>query len=118
MEKDDFKRTDDRARLLTKLSAIGAVGSLILLASSLVLASTRGGDVLSLAAIPFALSLFFSITALIYSILFGAVQREDEEKRLLARRMEARALNVEEDVRFTAGRSFANYTSSLRRHQR
>ncbi len=110
MEKDDFKRTDDRARLLTKLSAIGAVGSLILLASSLVLASTRGGDVLSLAAIPFALSLFFSITALIYSILFGAVQREDEEKRLLARRMEARALNVEEDVRFTAGRSFANYT--------
>ena len=111
MEKtDDFKRTDDRARLLTKLSVIGAIGSLILLMSVLVLASARGGDVLSLAAIPFALSLFFSLTSLIYSILFGAVQREDEEKRLLARRMEARALNVEEDVRFTAGRSFANYT--------
>ncbi len=111
MEKtDEYKRTDDRARLLTKLSVVGAIGSLILLASVLVLASTRGGDVLALAAIPFALSLFFSLTSLIYSILFGAVQREDEEKRLLARRMEARALNVEEDVRFTAGRSFANYT--------
>ena len=66
MEKDDFKRTDDRARLLTKLSAIGAVGSLILLASSLVLASTRGGDVLSLAAI---LCSFFNIFFRLSSII-------------------------------------------------
>lgn len=111
MEKtEEYTRSDERARLLTKLSVIGGVGSLILLVSVLILAATRGGDVLSLAAIPFALALFFSFCSLIYGILYGAVQREEEEKRLLSRRMEARALNVEEDVRFTAGRSFANYT--------
>jgi len=106
---EDFKRSDDRARLLTKLSVIGGIVTLILLVSVMILASTRGGDVLSLAAIPYALGLLFAAAAFIYSILFGSVQREDEEKKLLAKRMESRALNVEEDVRFTAGRSFANY---------
>jgi len=109
-KQEEFKRTDDRARLLTKLSVIGAAGSLILLVSVLILAAKRGGDVLTLAAIPFALSLLFSAVSFIYGVMYGAVQREDEEKRLLAKRMESRALNVEEDVRFTAGRSFANYT--------
>ena len=108
--REDFKRTDDRARLLTKLSAIGGVGALVLLISVLILAAKRGGDVLSLAAIPYALALLFAGMSLVYGILYGAVQREDEEKRLLAKRMESRALNVDEDVRFTAGRSFANYT--------
>ena len=109
-KKDEFKRTDDRARLLTKLSVVGGCGALVLLVSVLLLAAKRGGDVLSLAAIPYALALLFSFMSFIYGILYGSVQREDEEKRLLARRMESRALNVEEDVRFTAGRSFANYT--------
>ncbi|MBE6365590.1 MAG: hypothetical protein E7053_07545 [Lentisphaerae bacterium] len=108
--REDYKRTDDRARLLTKLSAIGGVGALLLLISVLILAANRGGDVLGLAAIPYALAVLFAGMSLVYGILFGAVQREDEEKRLLAKRMESRALNVDEDVRFTAGRSFANYT--------
>ncbi|MBE6358333.1 MAG: protease modulator HflK [Lentisphaerae bacterium] len=108
--KEDFKRTDDRARLLTKLSVIGGIGSLVLLAAVLILSAKRGGDMLGLAAVPYAVSLFFSVMALIYGILYGAVQREDEEKRLLAKRMESRALNVDEDVRFTAGRSFSNFT--------
>ncbi len=108
--KEEFKRIDDRARLLVKLSAIGGIGSLILLIAVLILASTRGGDVLGLAAIPFAVALFFAVVSLIYGILYGAVQREDEEKQLLSKRMESRALDVDEDVRFTAGRSFNNYT--------
>lgn len=108
--REDYKRTDDRARLLTKLSAIGGVGALLLLISVLILAANRGGDVLGLAAIPYALAVLFAGMSLVYGILFGAVQREEEEKRLLAKRMESRALNVDEDVRFTAGRSFANYT--------
>ena len=62
MEKtEEYTRSDERARLLTKLSVIGGVGSLILLVSVLILAATRGGDVLSLAAIPFALALFLKI---------------------------------------------------------
>ena len=107
--KEEFKRTDDRARLLVKLSVIGGIGSLVLLAAVMILAAKRGGDVLGLAAIPYAVALLFAAVSLIYGVLFGAVQREDEEKRLLAKRMESRALNVDEDVRFTAGRSFANY---------
>lgn len=110
MEKtEEYKRTDDRARLLTKLSVISGIGALILLIAALTLASNRGGDVLALAAIPYALAVLFALTSFIYGVLDGSVQREEEEKRLLARRMESRALNVEEDVRFSAGRSFANY---------
>ncbi len=108
--KEEFKRIDDRARLLVKLSAIGGAGSLVLLIAVLALASMRGGDLLGLAAIPFAVALFFSVMSLIYGVLYGSVQREEEEKLLLSKRMESRALNVEEDVRFTAGRSFSNYT--------
>jgi len=63
--KEDFKRTDDRARLLTKLSVIGGIGSLVLLAAVLILSAKRGGDMLGLAAVPYAVSLFFSVMALI-----------------------------------------------------
>ncbi|MBR2344195.1 MAG: hypothetical protein IKA71_00215 [Lentisphaeria bacterium] len=110
MEKiDDFKRADERAGLMTKLSWIGSAGALLLLAVSSYLGSSRGGAVLSLAAVPFALALLFALAAVVYGILYGGAMREEEEKKLLAKRMESRALNVEEDVRFTAGRSFANY---------
>ncbi|MBR7121239.1 MAG: hypothetical protein IKC94_03230, partial [Lentisphaeria bacterium] len=74
--REDYKRTDDRARLLTKLSAIGGVGALLLLISVLILAANRGGDVLGLAAIPYALAVLFAGMSLVYGILFGAVQRE------------------------------------------
>lgn len=111
MEKtEEYKRSDDRARLLTKLAAAGGCFALVLLIAVLILAAKRGGDVLGLAALPFAAALLFSFSALIYGILYGGVQREEEEKALLAKRMESRALNVEEDVRFTAGRTFANYS--------
>jgi len=106
---NDFKRADDRARLLTKLAWIGCAGSLLMAVCVSLQASKRGGDMLSLAVIPFVLSLLFSVAAIVYGMLFGGMQREEEEKSLLAKRMESRALNVEEDVRFTAGRTFANY---------
>ncbi len=107
---DDFKRADDRARLLIRLAWIGSAGALALLIAVSVLSSLRGGNMLSLAAIPFALALLFALAAAVYGILAGSAGREEEEKRLLAKRMESRALNVEEDVRFTAGRTFANFT--------
>ena len=106
---DDFKRADDRAGLLTRLAWIGSGGSLLLLVGVSLLAAYRGGDVLALAAIPFALALLFALAAVICGILFGGKLREDAEKLLLAKRMESRALDVEEDVRFTAGRAFANF---------
>jgi len=106
---DDLKQAADNARLLTKLSAICGAGSLILLLTVWYLSSSRGGAVLMMAAVPYVFSLLFSAGAFIYGILKSQTAREDEEKILLAKRMESRALNVEEDVRFTAGRTFANY---------
>lgn len=99
----------DNARLTTRLAVISSGFSLVLLVATLIINAYRGGDVFALAAIPFAFALLFSLTALIYGMLRSAAELENEEKALLAQRVEARALNVEEDVRFTAGRSFENY---------
>ena len=106
---DDFNRAAESARLLTKLSIFAGIGSLILLVTTLAVSGSRGSTTLQIAAIPYVFSLLFSAAALIYGILRTSVAHEDEEKKLLEKRMESRALNVEEDVRFTAGRSFANY---------
>lgn len=107
---DNFKRNDDRAGLLIRLAWIGSAGALILLIAVSLMSSLRGGNMLALAAVPFALSLLFALAAVVYGILAKSAGREEEEKLLLAKRMESRALNVEEDVRFTAGRTFANFT--------
>ena len=106
---DDFNRAAESARLLTKLSVFAGIGSLILLVTTLAVSGSRGSTTLQIAAIPYVFSLLFSAAALIYGILRTSVAHEDEEKKLLEKRMESRALNVEEDVRFTAGRSFNNF---------
>lgn len=46
---------------------------------------------------------------MIYGMLGTSAAVETEEKQLLEKRSDTHALNVEEDVRFTAGRSFDNY---------
>ena len=106
---DDFNRTAESARLLTKLSIFSGIGALLMLVTALAAGGNRSGDTLQAAAIPYVFALLFSAGALIYGILRTSMANEEEEKKLLSKRMESRALNVEEDVRFTAGRSFANY---------
>ena len=106
---NNFKRNEENARLITKLSVIAGIGALIMLGVTIYVGSSRGGDTIKLAVIPFAFALLFSAAAFVYGLLASSAAREDEEKELLSKRMESRALNVEEDVRFTAGRSFSNY---------
>ena len=106
---DDFNRAAESARLLTKLSVFAGIGALILLVTTLAVSGSRGSMTLQIAAIPYVFALLFAAASLVYGILRTSVAHEDEEKKLLEKRMESRALNVEEDVRFTAGRSFANY---------
>ncbi|MBR7107448.1 MAG: protease modulator HflK [Lentisphaeria bacterium] len=106
---DDLNRAAENSRLLTKLSVFAGIGSLLLLVTVLAVSGSRGSETFKLAAIPYVFALIFSAAAVVYGILRTAVAHEDEEKKLLEKRMESRALNVEEDVRFTAGRSFANY---------
>ena len=96
---------------MTKLAVVGLIFSLCFLILTAVIGAMRGGDVFRFGLITYSLSAIFSFGALIYGMLATQAGLEEEEKQLLAERgnSENRALNVEEDVRFTAGRSFENY---------
>ena len=111
--KSDSRAAIDNARLMTRLSIIGGIAALVLLVLTLIFGVIRpefiGSDVFSLAVIPYVLAALFSLAAMIYGMLGTSASLENEEKLLLEKRRDSRALNVEEDVRFTAGRSFENF---------
>lgn len=96
---------------MTRLAVIGGIFSICFLILTIVIGAMRGGDVFRFGMITYTLSALFSFGALIYGMLSTQAGLEDEEKLFLAERgaAENRALNVEEDVRFTARRSFENY---------
>ncbi len=109
----DLKAVGDQAGLMVKLSVIGGCAAGILTVVVLILGCIKdtlaGSDVFALSVIPFSLALLFALSALIYGVMNRSAAREEEEKILLEKRKENHAFEVEEDVRFTAGRSFANY---------
>ena len=108
---NEIRTAIDNARLTTRLAVIGWIFSLAMLVITAVLNAYRGGNVFGLAVIPFGLATLFGLAAMIYGMLATAAAQESEEKILLARRRaNTNALDVEEDVRFTAGRSFENYS--------
>ncbi len=96
---------------MTRLAVIGVIFSISFLILTIVIGAMRGGDVFRFGMITNSLAALFSFGALIYGMLATQAGMEEEEKRFLAERgaAENRALNVEEDVRFTAKRSFDNY---------
>ena len=108
-DKSEIQHNIESARLITRMAAICGVISLLMLGLTILFHSFRGGDVFSLGMIPYSLALLFSVGAYFYGTLKTAAAVDEEEKALLAKRADTRALNVEEDVRFTAGRSFENY---------
>ena len=106
----EIRRAIDAGKLNTKLAVISWLLSAVMLTAVLMLNHFRGGELLGLAVLPLALALLFGLGAMIYGMLSRAASEEEEEKiLLLRRRTENRALDVEEDVRFTAGRTFGNY---------
>ena len=108
-DRGDIQRNIDNSRLITRMAAASGAVALVMLVLTIALYSFRGGDVFGLGRIPYALALLFSAGAYFYGTLKTAAALDEEEKALLAKRADTRALNVEEDVRFTAGRSFENY---------
>ena len=110
---NDIRAAIDNSRLTTRLSVFGGIASLLLLILTIVLGMVRGeaggADVFSLAVIPFSMALLFSLSSLVFGVLRTSAAQEEEEKQLLEKRRDVSALDVEEDVRFTAGRSFENY---------
>lgn len=108
----DIKTKEEKARMLTVLSGIAAlyafIGALIVFISGTVYSWT-GFDTYSITVLPYIIALLFALASVFYGILSGKAAQEEEEKSLLEKRKQTNALNVDEDVRFTAGRTFSNY---------
>ncbi len=112
VDKQSLSKEVDNSKLMTKLSVLGGIGALILaiLILTLGIASNfAGSDTFNLAVLPYCLAALFAFSAMFYGLMSTSAAREEEEKLLLANRKKNNILNIEEDVRFTAGRSFENY---------
>ena len=112
VDKQSLGKEIDNSRLMTKLSVLGGIGSLILAILILVLgiaSKFAGSDTFNLAIIPYLLATLFAFSAMIYGLMSTSAIHEEEEKLLLENRKQNNILSIEEDVRFTAGRSFDNY---------
>lgn len=112
--KSDIRAEIDNARLMTKLSVIGGILTAVLLLIPVLIFGVIkpdliGSDVFALGVVPYSLAVVFAFASMIYGMLATSAAQEAEEKQLLEKRSDTHALNVEEDVRFTAGRSFENY---------
>ena len=112
--KSEIRSIIDGSKLLIKLAIFGAV-----LAFALALAGMLVGvgsdtfvqsDIFAVGIIPYLMALLFAVGAVFYGMFRRTAAQEEEEKMLLMKRKDnVGILNVEEDVRFTAGRTFENY---------
>ena len=112
VDKQSLSKEVDDSKLMTKLSVLGGIGSLILAILILILGIAgkfAGSDTFNLAIIPYLLATLFAFSAMVYGLMSTSAAREEEEKLLLENRKQNNILSIEEDVRFTAGRSFENY---------
>ncbi len=112
VDKQNLGKEVDNSKLMTKLSVLGGIGSLILAILILILgiaSKFAGSDTFNLAIIPYLLATLFAFSAMVYGLMSTSAAREEEEKLLLDNRKKNNILSIEEDVRFTAGRSFENY---------
>jgi regulator of protease activity HflC (stomatin/prohibitin superfamily) len=112
VDKQNLGKEVDNSKLMTKLSVLGGIGSLILAIMILILgiaSKFAGSDTFNLAIVPYLMATLFAFSAMVYGLMSTSASREEEEKSLLENRKKKNILSIEEDVRFTAGRSFENY---------
>ena len=112
-EKSNHSLSCERSRLAMKLSVFAGVYSLLMALLGGIAGGVydwAGNGAFGLGAIPFALSALFALASAVYSMLAGSAAEEELEKELLRKRKESASsiLDVSEDVRFTAGRTFRN----------
>lgn len=116
----DLRMRCEKARQLMVLAIVGGIVSLVLTVGTIVFGVTvwpwskygswAGNDVFALMVVPFMIATLYSIGAAINGFISSAAYQEEEEKALLAKRKEKlSAFEVNEDVRFTSGRSLKNY---------
>ncbi len=109
----------EKSGTLMKLSIVGGILSLIGLVVVIWLGiSVRtkygawaGSDVFALMVVPFAMAALYAIAAAVYGSMARSAYQEEEDKATLEKRKKESisAFDVNEDVRFTAGRSFKNF---------
>jgi regulator of protease activity HflC (stomatin/prohibitin superfamily) len=112
VDKQSLSKEVDNSRLMTKLSVLGGIGSLLLAVLILILGiggKFAGSDTFNLAIVPYLIASLFAFSAMVYGLMSTSAASEEEEKLLLEGRKQKNILSIEEDVRFTAGRSFENY---------
>ena len=111
----NYAGSSERSKLAMRLAIFAAVEALFFTGLALITGLGNGWSGLgafTLGAIPFGIALLFSVAAVFYGMLSGNAAEEEYEKELLKKRKENRQslLDVSEDVRFTSGRTFQNYS--------
>ncbi len=119
MEKDTrLHENYEKSRLLMMLAIGGGVLNLLGIITVAVLGVTTltkygtwaGSDVFALMIIPFSVATLYAIAAAVYGSMAKSAYQEEEDKHNLEKRKESHAaFDVNEDVRFTSGRSFMNF---------
>ena len=106
------KENIEGSKLLFSVSICAGIGtavlSLLIFFTGLV-SKWAGMDTYAICIIPFLIATLFAVASAIYGKLASAASYEEIEKQLLKERKDS-AFNTEEDVRFTAGRAFENYS--------
>lgn len=116
MEKNEkfFQLAVDRAKTMARLAAFSCAAGIVLAILTLVLGTIvteyTGSDTFALGFPVYTICTLFSIAALIFAVLAKAANQEEIDKIMLEKRKsDHHAFDVDEDVRFTAGRAFSNY---------
>jgi len=108
MEKEIQLKMDESKQLQTISLLIG----IYCLISAISILSTRtwmGSGSFSLLFIPYLISLILAANTCILGFLSGKEAQEEEDKKLLEKRKEKKALETGEDVLFSAARTLGNF---------
>ncbi len=113
MEKG-YQQAAERAQTMGRLALFSAAAAAVFAVAALTMGTiwdtVAGSDVFSLGFAVYIMVVVFSLAAFINAVLGAAANREEIDKLELEKRKASHhAFAVDEDVRFTAGRAFANY---------
>ncbi|MCX6986484.1 MAG: hypothetical protein NT118_17320, partial [Lentisphaerae bacterium] len=111
MEKEIQLKIDESRELVTISLVVGIYCALSTLSILWIGAITpwMGSDSFSLLIIPYLISLILAVNACILGFLSKKSAQEEEDRNLLEKRKEKKALETGEDVLFSASRTLGNY---------
>ena len=110
----NYAGSSERSKIAMKIAIVALIESLFFTILALVAGYGNGWSgigTFTMGTIPFGVAVIFSVAAIFYGLLSGNAAEEEYEKELLKKRKESlhSIMDVSEDVRFTAGRTFSNY---------